>query len=433
MRMVDLIIKKRDKHELTKEEIEFIVREYTNKNIPDYQMSSFLMAVVLNGMSVAERSTLTMAMVNSGDVVNLSGIEGVKVDKHSTGGVGDKTTLILAPLVASLDIPVAKMSGRGLGHTGGTIDKIEAIEGAQVEIELDDFIKQVNDKKIAVVGQTGHLAPADKLLYALRDVTGTVESIPLIASSIMSKKIAAGSDAIVLDVKLGTGAFMKTLDQARELAEAMVSIGNSVGRETIACITNMAEPLGLAVGNALEVIEAIETLKGNGPDDVVELVLELGANMVLCAKKAKTIDEAKVMLKANIDNGKGLDKLRDFIEAQGGNKKVVDDYSLFDQAKFKIEILADKEGYVESIDALQIGVSAMHLGAGRATKEDVIDMGVGILLNKKQADFVKVGDVLAVAHANREDVAGILENIKSAYNIVPNKVEKMQLIFDVIR
>ncbi len=433
MRMVDLIIKKRDNIELTKEEIEFIIREYTNKNIPDYQMSSFLMAVVLNGMTEAERSTLTMAMVNSGEIVDLSAIEGVKVDKHSTGGVGDKTTLILAPLVASLDIPVAKMSGRGLGHTGGTIDKIEAISGAKTEIELHDFIKQVNDKKIAVIGQTGELAPADKLLYALRDVTGTVESIPLIASSIMSKKIAAGSDAIVLDVKLGTGAFMKTLAQATELAEAMVSIGNSVGRQTIACITNMAEPLGLAVGNALEVIEAIETLKGNGPSDVVELVLELGANMVICTGKAKTIDEAKEMLKANISNGKGLDKLREFITAQGGNAKVVDDYSLFDQAKFKIDVVADKDGYIDSIDALAIGVSAMHLGAGRATKEDVIDMGVGIVLNKKQADQIKSGDVLAVIHANSENVDSVAQAIKKAFNIVPQEVEKLQLIFDVIR
>ncbi len=433
MRMVDLIIKKRDNIELTKEEIEFIIREYTKKNIPDYQMSSFLMAVVLNGMTEAERSTLTMAMVNSGEIVDLSAISGVKVDKHSTGGVGDKTTLILAPLVASLDIPVAKMSGRGLGHTGGTIDKIEAIKGAKTEIELHDFIKQVNDKKIAVVGQTGELAPADKLLYALRDVTGTVESIPLIASSIMSKKIAAGSDAIVLDVKLGTGAFMKTLEQATELAQAMVSIGNSVGRQTIACITNMAEPLGLAVGNALEVIEAIETLKGNGPSDVVELVLELGANMVICTGKANTIDEAKGMLKANIENGKGLDKLREFIAAQGGDANVVDDYNLFDQAKFKINVLAEKDGYIESIDALAIGVSAMHLGAGRATKEDVIDMGVGIVLNKKQADQVKAGDVLAVIHANSEDVDAEAVVINKAFNIVPEKVDKLKLIFDVVR
>ncbi len=433
MRMVDLIIKKRDRIELTKEEIEFIIREYTNKKIPDYQMSSFLMAVVLNGMTEAERSTLTMAMVNSGEIVDLSAIEGVKVDKHSTGGVGDKTTLILAPLVASLDIPVAKMSGRGLGHTGGTLDKIEAIKGAKIEIELHDFIKQVNDKKIAVIGQTGELAPADKLLYALRDVTGTVESIPLIASSIMSKKIAAGSDAIVLDVKLGTGAFMKTLAQATELATAMVSIGNSVGRQTIACITNMAEPLGHAVGNALEVIEAIETLKGNGPDDLVELVLELGANMVICTGKAKTIEEAKDMLRANIENGKGLDKLREFITAQGGDAKVVDDYSLFDQAEFKINVLADKDGCIESIDALQIGISAMHLGAGRATKEDVIDMGVGIVLNKKQADEVKVGDVLAVIHASSQNVDNVLESVKNSFNIVPQKVEKLQLIFDVIR
>ncbi len=433
MRMVDLIIKKRDNIELTEEEIKFIIEEYTNKSIPDYQMSAFLMAVVLNGMTESERVTLTMAMVNSGEIIDLSGIDGIKVDKHSTGGVGDKTTLILAPLVASLGIPVVKMSGRGLGHTGGTIDKIESIEGAKIDIPLADFIKQVNDKGIALVGQTGALAPADKLLYALRDVTGTVESIPLIASSIMSKKIAAGSDAIVLDVKLGTGAFMKTLPQAKALAEAMVSIGNGAGRQTIACITNMAEPLGLAVGNALEVIEAIEVLKDNGPSDVVELVLELGANMVICAKKANTVEEAKAMLLENIKNGKGLDKLRDFIEAQGGNKKVVDDYSLFDVAKYKIDIISDVDGFVESIDAHQIGVSAMHLGAGRATKEDAIDMGVGIMLNKKQADEVKKGDVLAIVHTNSNAIDEILSHIKDAYKISPTKVEKLKLIFETIK
>lgn len=433
MRMVDLVIKKRDNIELSKNEIEFIVQEYTNQNIPDYQMSSFLMAVVLNGMTEQERSTLTMAMVNSGEVIDLSDIDGIKVDKHSTGGVGDKTTLILAPLVASLDIPVAKMSGRGLGHTGGTLDKIESIQGTNIELSLEDFISQVNNKKIAVIGQTGSLAPADKLLYALRDVTGTVESIPLIASSIMCKKIAAGSNAIVLDVKLGTGAFMKTIEQATELAKAMVSIGNNVGRQTIACITNMAEPLGFAVGNSLEVIEAIETLKGNGPTDVVELVLELGANMVLCAGKANTTEEAKSMLKANIQNGKGLAKFKEFIEAQGGNPNVVDDYSLFPKSKYQFEVLSTSEGYIKNIDALDIGITAMHLGAGRATKTDTIDMSVGIVLNKKQADFVKVGDVLATIYANNTDIQNEINSIKNAYTLVPNKVEKMQLIFDTIK
>lgn len=432
MRMVDLIIKKRDNIELSREEIQYIIQEYTAGIIPDYQMSSFLMAVVLNGMTKAERSYLTQAMVDSGEVVDLSDIEGVKVDKHSTGGVGDKTTLVLAPLVASLGIPVAKMSGRGLGHTGGTLDKLEAIEGMKIEIELHDFIKQVNDKGIAVIGQTGELAPADKLLYALRDVTGTVESIPLISSSIMCKKIAAGSDAIVLDVKLGTGAFMKTIDDARELATAMVEIGNDAGRKTTACITSMAEPLGHAVGNSLEVIEAIDTLKGNGPSDVVELVLELGSHMVVNAQKADNYEQAKEMLKENIANGKGLEYLKILIDAQGGNSDFVDNTDLFKKADFIIEVKSEKSGFIKSIDALEIGLAAMELGAGRATKDDKIDMAVGIVLNKKQADEVKDGEVLAYVHSNSEDVANQIRKIINAFDIVSDKVAKEPLIYDVV-
>ncbi len=432
MRMVDLIIKKRDKIELSKEEIYWIIEQYTKKNIPDYQMSSLLMAILLNDMTNSERLYLTQAMIDSGDVVDLSDIEGIKVDKHSTGGVGDKTTLILAPLVASLDIPVAKMSGRGLGHTGGTLDKIESIPGAYIEVPEDDFIKQVNTKKIAVVGQTGELAPADKLLYALRDVTGTVESIPLIASSIMCKKIASGANAIVLDVKLGTGAFMKTEEMARKLAEAMVEIGNGAGRKTTACITSMAEPLGLAVGNALEVIEAIDTLKGNGPQDVIDLVLELGSHMVVHAGKANTYDEAKVMLKQNIENGKGIQKLKDLIEAQGGNSDIVDNTSLLPSAKYVKPVIATESGYVENINALEIGIAGMKLGAGRATKEDVIDMAVGIVLNKKQADEVSEGDVLAYIHSNREDVDNEYSDIINAYNIVDSKVDKIPLIYGIV-
>lgn len=432
MRMVDLIIKKRDKVELTTEEINYIIENYTNKNIPDYQMSSFLMATLLNGMTKRERLDLTHAMVNSGETIDLSSINGVKVDKHSTGGVGDKTTLILAPLVASLDIPVAKMSGRGLGHTGGTIDKMEAIPGLKTSMELDEFIRQVNDINIAVVGQTGDLAPADKLIYALRDVTGTVDSIPLIASSIMSKKIASGADAIVLDVKLGTGAFMKTLDDAKELAEAMVEIGNGAGRKTTACITSMTEPLGYAVGNTLEVIESIDVLNGKGPKDVIELVLELGSHMVVHANKAETFEIAKKMLQENIDNKKGAEKFKQFIKAQGGDENVVDDTSLLESAKYKIDVIAKEAGFVKNIDAMAVGVAGMKLGAGRATKEDVLDMAVGIVLNKKQADEVKEGDVLAVIHANRENVEEEYNDILNAYNVVPTKVEKDKLIHGVI-
>ncbi len=432
MRMIDIILKKKNKVELTVNEINWMIEEYTKGEIPDYQMSSFLMAVVLNNMTKNERLYLTEAMVNSGSIVDLSKIDGIKVDKHSTGGVGDKTTLVLAPLVSACGVPVAKMSGRGLGHTGGTLDKIESIPNATIDISLDDFIKQVNEKGIAVIGQTGELAPADKKLYALRDVTGTVESIPLIASSIMSKKIAAGSDAIVLDVKLGTGAFMKTLEQAKELAEAMVEIGNGAGRKTTACITSMAEPLGLAVGNNLEVIEAINVLKGNGPKDVLELVLELGSHMVVHGGKAKTYDDAKKMLQENIDNGKGIEKLKEFITAQGGDVSVVDNTDLFEKSKYIIEVKAEKDGFIESIDALAIGIAGMKLGAGRATKDDVIDMSVGVVLSKKQADSVSKGDVLAYIHANKENVETEYSEILKAYNIVDSTVDKIPLIYDVV-
>ncbi len=432
MRMVDLILKKRNNEELTKSEIDWIVENYTNKIIPDYQVSAFLMATFLNGMTKSERLYLTEAMVKSGDVIDLSSIEGIKVDKHSTGGVGDKTTLVLAPLVASLGVPVAKMSGRGLGHTGGTLDKLEAIPNMKIEIDMSDFEKQVNDKKIAVIGQTANLAPADKLLYALRDVTSTVESIPLIASSIMSKKIAAGSDAIVLDVKVGAGAFMKTIESAKELAEVMVEIGNGAGRKTTACITSMAEPLGLAVGNALEVKEAIDTLKNKGPKDLVELVLELGSHMVVHAGFAKTYDEAKVLLKENIENGKGFEKLVEFIEAQGGDKNTVIDTELLPKAKEIIEVISDKDGYIKEIDALAIGVGAMKLGAGRQTKEDIIDMGVGVVLNKKQADKVSKGEVLAYLHVNADKYEEVYKEVQQAYIIVDEKVEKIKLIYDVV-
>ncbi|USP95368.1 pyrimidine-nucleoside phosphorylase [Bacillus vallismortis] len=418
MRMVDIIIKKQNGKELTTEEIQFFVNGYTDGSIPDYQASSLAMAIFFQDMSDRERADLTMAMVNSGETIDLSAIEGIKVDKHSTGGVGDTTTLVLAPLVAALDVPVAKMSGRGLGHTGGTIDKLEAIDGFHVELSKDEFIKLVNRDKVAVIGQSGNLTPADKKLYALRDVTGTVNSIPLIASSIMSKKIAAGADAIVLDVKTGAGAFMKTEEDAAELAKAMVRIGNNVGRQTMAVISDMSQPLGFAIGNALEVKEAIDTLKGKGPEDLHELVLTLGSQMVVLAKKADTLDEARAKLEEVMKNGKALEKFKDFLKNQGGDSSIVDEPSKLPQAAYQIDVPAKEAGFVSEIVADEIGVAAMLLGAGRATKEDEIDLAVGIMLRKKVGDKVEKGEPLVTLYANRENVdevmAKVYDNIRIA-------------------
>jgi pyrimidine-nucleoside phosphorylase len=409
--MVDLIEKKRDGKELTTAEINFIIEGYTKDEIPDYQMSAFAMAVFFQDMTDRELADLTMAMVNSGDTIDLSTIEGIKVDKHSTGGVGDTTTLVLAPLVAALGIPVAKMSGRGLGHTGGTIDKLESIRGFHVEISKTEFVNLVNKNKIAVIGQTGNLTPADKKLYALRDVTATVNSIPLIASSIMSKKIAAGSDAIVLDVKTGAGAFMKTLADAKELAHAMVSIGNHVGRKTMAVISDMSQPLGFAIGNALEVKEAIDTLRGNGPKDLERLCLALGRQMVYLANKADSLEEAEEMLKEVIRNGKALEKFKVFIANQGGDASIVDHTEKLPQAAYQIEVLAEKSGVVAEIVADAIGTAAMLLGAGRVTKESKIDLAVGLVLHKKVGDQVKIGDSLVTIHANRPAVDDVIKKI----------------------
>lgn len=431
MRMVDLIAKKRDGKELTTEEINFIIEGYTNDEIPDYQVSALAMAIYFKDMSVRERADLTMAMVNSGDTIDLSAIEGIKVDKHSTGGVGDTTTLVLAPLVAALDIPVAKMSGRGLGHTGGTIDKLEAIAGFHVEIDKEEFVNLVNKDKIAVIGQSGNLTPADKKLYALRDVTATVDSIPLIASSIMSKKIAAGSDAIVLDVKTGAGAFMKTVDDAKELAHAMVSIGNNVGRKTMAVISDMSQPLGLAIGNALEVKEAIDTLQGKGPKDLEELCLALGRQMVFLADKASSLEEAEEMLKEVIRNGKALDKFKEFITNQGGDASVVDHPEKLPQAKYLIEVPAKVDGVVAEIVADEIGIAAMLLGAGRATKESEIDLAVGLMLNKKVGDAVKAGESLVTIHANRENVDDVMTKIYDNIRI-GDHTEPLVLIYDIV-
>ncbi|WP_276788558.1 pyrimidine-nucleoside phosphorylase [Bacillus sp. (in: firmicutes)] len=431
MRMVDLIVKKQNGRELTTEEIQFFVKGYTDGSIPDYQASALAMAIYFQDMTDQERADLTMAMVNSGETIDLSAIEGIKVDKHSTGGVGDTTTLVLAPLVAALGVPVAKMSGRGLGHTGGTIDKLEAIEGFHVELSKDEFIKLVNRDKVAVIGQSGNLTPADKKLYALRDVTGTVNSIPLIASSIMSKKIAAGADAIVLDVKTGAGAFMKTDEDAVNLAKAMVRIGNNVGRQTMAVISDMSQPLGFAIGNALEVQEAIDTLRGEGPEDLNELVLTLGSQMVVLAKKAETLKEARTKLQEVMKNGKALEKFKEFLSNQGGDASVVEDPSKLPQAAYKIDVPAKEAGVVSEIVADEIGVAAMLLGAGRATKEDEIDLAVGIMLRKKVGDNVEKGEPLVTLYANRENVedvtAKVYDNIR-----ISEKAEAPKLIHTLI-
>ncbi|PEJ53692.1 pyrimidine-nucleoside phosphorylase [Bacillus sp. AFS002410] len=432
MRMVDLIEKKRDGKTLTTEEVNFVINGFTDGSVPDYQMSAFAMAVFLKGMTEKEYSDLTMAMVHSGDTIDLSNIEGIKVDKHSTGGVGDTTTLVLGPLVASLDIPVAKMSGRGLGHTGGTIDKLEAVEGFHVELTEDEFTKQVNDIKLAVIGQTGDLTPADKKLYALRDVTATVNSIPLISSSIMSKKIAAGADAIVLDVKTGAGAFMKDIEDARDLAKAMVKIGNNVGRQTVAVISDMSQPLGLAIGNALEVKEAIDTLKGEGPKDLEELCLILGSQMVVLAKKAETLEEARAKLLENMKNGKALEVFKAFLVAQGGDGSVVDDPSKLPQAKYVQEVVSQQDGYVSQIVADAVGTAAMKLGAGRATKESVIDLAVGLMLNKKVGDAVKKGDSLVTVYSNTEDISEVEKDLLENIKISSEKVEEPTLVYDLI-
>lgn len=431
MRMIDIIEKKRDGKSLTKEEIEFFVNGYTHEEVPDYQASSLAMAIFFQDMNDEERAALTMSMVNSGEKIDLSDINGIKVDKHSTGGVGDTTTLVLAPLVAAVGVPVAKMSGRGLGHTGGTIDKLESVKGFNVEISEKDFIKLVNDNQVAVIGQSGNLTPADKKLYALRDVTGTVNSIPLIASSIMSKKIAAGADAIVLDVKTGSGAFMKTLDDAEALAHAMVRIGNNVGRNTMAIISDMSQPLGNAIGNALELKEAIATLKGNGPKDLTELVLTLGSQMVVLAEQAASLDEARQMLVDAIKTGKALNKFKTFLSNQGGDDSIVDSPEKLPSAKYQVEFKAKKDGFITEIIANEIGVASMMLGAGRQTKEDVIDLGVGIVLNKKVGEHVEKGENILTIHTNTKKIDDILNKLDNSITI-ESKGEAPTLIHKII-
>lgn len=432
MRMIDIIEHKRDGKTLTNEEINFFITNYVDGKIPDYQVSALLMAILFRGMSDEEIFNLTNDMLHSGDIIDLSKIKGVKVDKHSTGGVGDKTSLVLGPLVASCGVKLAKMSGRGLGHTGGTLDKMESIPGMQINISEDNFISQVNKIGMAIVGQTGHLVPADKKLYALRDVTGTVDSLPLIASSIMSKKLASGSDSILLDVKVGSGAFMKTLEMGEELAKTMVSIGKYFKKDTRAILTDMDEPLGLAVGNNLEVIEAINTLKGNGPKDLTELCIKAGAIMLLQAKICSSFEEGEKLLQSKIENGEAFKKFVEFVEAQGGDITYVLNTSKFEKAKYEISINSNKSGYITKIDALEIGEFAMKLGAGREKIEDKIDYSAGIILSKKIGDFVNSGDELCKIYTNKENYEEIIKEIKNSFIISENKPENRKIIYKVI-
>ena len=427
MRMYDIIDKKRCKGKLTKDEIHFLVDGFTKGDIPDYQMSAFLMAVVLNGMDKEETVELTLAMAHSGDMLDLSPINGVKVDKHSTGGVGDKTTLVIGPMVAALGIPVAKMSGRGLGHTGGTIDKLESIPGFNTAISTDKFFEDVNRLKFAVAGQTADLAPADKKIYALRDVTATVSSLPLIASSIMSKKLASGADVIVLDVKTGSGAFMKNLKDSFALAAAMVQIGTGAGRKTFGVITDMNQPLGKAVGNNLEVIEAINALKGDAPADLMEDALSLGQYMVYGAGKAASPEEAREMLQKTIEDGSALNKFAEMVEAQGGDPEYIFDTGRFEKAQFIEPVYSSREGFVRSIKTDDVGVASLILGGGREKKDDVIDHAVGLIIEKKIGDFVNKDEPIAYIHANdKEKAKAAFERLLLAYEIgeKPDKLPK---------
>jgi pyrimidine-nucleoside phosphorylase len=431
MRMVDLIEKKRNGDRLSKEEIDYIITNYTNGSIPDYQVSALLMAIFYEDMTNEEITNLTLAMAHSGDVIDLSVINGIKVDKHSTGGVGDTTTLILAPLVASVGVPVAKMSGRGLGYTGGTLDKLEAIPGFKIELSDETFIKLVNESNVAVIGQSGNLAPADKKLYALRDVTATVDSIPLIASSIMSKKIASGADAIVLDVTIGDGAFMKNIEDAKRLAKTMTSIGKLANRHTIAVISDMSEPLGEAIGNSLEVVEAIDTLKGNGPEDLLEMCYVLGSQMVVLAGKAETAEQAREMLEDALESGQALAKFKEMIQNQGGDPSVADEPEKLLTAQHVIELPAEESGVVSKIAAKELGIAAMMLGAGRKTKEDTIDHAVGLRLHKKVGDTVQKGESLLTIYSNTPDVAEVSKLLYQNIEI-SESAEKPTLVHAII-
>lgn len=434
MRMYDVIMKKRNGSELSKEEIEFFVEGYTRGEIPDYQVSALMMAIYFQKMTEDETLYLTMAMAHSGEMLDLSPVKGVKVDKHSTGGVGDKTSLTLTPMVAACGIPVAKMSGRGLGHTGGTIDKLESFPGFSTALTAEQFIHNVNEIGIAIMGQTADLAPADKKLYALRDVTATVDNMSLIASSIMSKKLAAGADAIVLDVKTGSGAFMKAEEDAVALAKEMVQLGNNAGKKTIAVVSDMDQPLGYAVGNALEVQEAIDTLKGQGPADFTDLCMTLGTQMLIAGRVASDVQEAEEKLKAVIEDGSALQKLAEFVKAQGGDERAVYDSALLPKASITEPIRADVEGYISHIECDEIGICSLILGGGRETKESMIDLSVGLVLQKKVGDYVKKGDVLAVLHANdKQKAKTATERFLQAYHFSAEKPEMKSFIREIIQ
>lgn len=433
MRMYDLITKKKKGETLTKEEIEFIVEGFTADRIPDYQMAAFFMAVFFKGMNLEETINLTMSMVHSGDELDLSPISGKKADKHSTGGVGDKTSLIIGPMVAALGVPVAKMSGRGLGHTGGTIDKLESFPGFSVSLSEEQFFQNVNRMKLAIIGQTANLAPADKKMYALRDVTATIDNYSLIASSIMSKKIAAGSDVIVLDVKCGSGAFMKTLEEATELAKIMVNIGNGVGRDTYAVLSDMSQPLGNYVGNILEVKEAIDALKGNGPTDLMEACMTLASYMLLGVGKAVSVDEARRMLQGTIDNGSALKKFAEFVEAQGGDSSYVWSPEKFPRTSFAEEMISSVDGYVKEILTDEIGMTSLLLGGGRETKESEIDLSVGIRIMKKVGDYVRKGESLATLYANDLDKLRTAKvRLMNAYRFSENHIEAPKHVLGIV-
>ena len=432
MRVVDIIEKKKYGLSLTKAEIYYIIDGYTDGSIPDYQMSAFLMAIYFRGMDKEETANLTLAFVNSGETVDLSAIKGIKVDKHSTGGVGDKISLIVIPLVASAGVAVAKMSGRGLGHTGGTIDKLESIIGFRAEMSSEEFVYNVNNYKMAITGQSSNLVPADKKIYALRDVTSTVDSLPLIASSIMSKKIASGADAIVLDVKVGSGAFMKSLEDAKELARTMVDIGKSLNRNTIAAITNMNQPLGTEVGNSNEVIEAIKVLRGNGSKDETTVALTIASYMCVLGGAFENFDIAYEQLTEVIKSGKAIDKFKELISIQGGDSDIVDNPQMLPQSKYHIEVKSQNSGYVNELDAEAIGISAMILGAGRKTKTDTIDFSAGITLNKKIGDKVEIGDTICTLHTNKTEIDEAIDRSLKAFVIKDTIPIIEKFIYEII-
>ena len=427
MNIIDIIEAKKDKKALTKEQIHFFIKGYIDKTIEDYQASALLMAITINGMTSEETAYLTEEMRVSGEVWDLSDIPGLKIDKHSTGGVGDKVSLILGPLVASCGAKMAKMSGRGLGHTGGTLDKMESIPGMRINLTKEEFKKQVKEIGVCIIGQSKEIDPADKKLYALRDVTGTVQSIPLIASSIMSKKLASGADCILLDVKCGKGAFMKTYEDAKILATEMVNIGKKLKKNVKAEITDMNQPLGKAVGNSLEIKEVIETLKGNGPKDLEDICLSSGAILLVQAELFKNTEDARKALVENIKNGKAFEKFKEFVKAQGGDVEYIDHPEKFPVSKNLIEIKSDDEGYIKTIDALAIGLGSCHLGGGREKITDVIDMSAGIILNKKVGDFVKKGELLCTLHTNKDNVDHIIKSVKEAFIFQAEPIKESEL------